>query len=52
MIEVLGQDYVSYINQKYQRCGGLWEGRYKGDIIESCRYILNIAGDDLILMPL
>ncbi len=40
MFQSIGRDYVRYINQKYQRCGGLWEGRHKGNIIESCRYLL------------
>ena len=29
IFQSVGQDYVRYINQKYQRCGGLWEGRHK-----------------------
>ena len=41
MFQGIGRDYVRYINQKYQRCGGLWEGRHKGNIIESCRYLLS-----------
>lgn len=40
MFQSIGRDYVRYINQKYQRCGGLWEGRHKGNIVESCRYLL------------
>ncbi|MCK5540561.1 MAG: transposase [Deltaproteobacteria bacterium] len=40
MFQSIGREYVRYINQKYQRCGGLWEGRHKGNIIESCRYLL------------
>ena len=40
MFQSIGRDYVRYINQKYQRCGGLWEGRHKGNIVESCRYML------------
>ena len=40
MFQSIGRDYVRYVNQKYQRCGGLWEGRHKGNIIESSRYLL------------
>ncbi len=40
MFQSVGRDYVGYINHKYQRSGGLWEGRHKGNIIESCRYLL------------
>jgi len=36
----LGRTYVSYINKTYQRSGTLWEGRHKGNIIDSEAYLL------------
>ncbi len=35
-----GRQYVGYINQTYCRRGTLWEGRHKGNIIESAAYLL------------
>jgi putative transposase len=40
MFQSIGRDYVRHVNRKYQRSGGLWEGRHKGNIIESFRYLL------------
>ena len=36
----LGRLYVTYINKRYQRSGTLWEGRHKGNIIDSQNYFL------------
>ena len=36
----LGRLYVTYINKTYQRSGTLWEGRHKGNIIETQNYFL------------
>lgn len=36
----LGRLYVSYINKTYQRSGTLWEGRHKGNIIDTQNYFL------------
>lgn len=42
MFQGLGGEYTPYINRKYRRCGSLWEGRHKGNIIESSRYLLTV----------
>ena len=41
LFQSLGRHYVRYINETYQRHGGLWEGRYKCNIIESQVYLLS-----------
>ena len=40
MMQALGRRYVYYINQKYERTGTLWEGRYKSSLVDSDRYLL------------
>jgi putative transposase len=40
LFQSLGRHYVRYVNETYQRHGGLWEGRYKCNIIESQAYFL------------
>lgn len=41
LFQSLGRLYVSYINKKYQRSGTLWEGRHKGNIVESESYFIS-----------
>jgi putative transposase len=40
MMQWLGARYVRYINHSYRRTGSLWEGRYKGCLVDSDRYLL------------
>jgi putative transposase len=40
LFQSIGRHYVPYINKTYQRKGSLWEGRHKGNIIESEAYFL------------
>ena len=40
-IQTLGRRYVTYINKTYRRTGTLWEGRFKGAVIDSERYCLS-----------
>ena len=40
-IQHVGRHYVTYINQSYDKSGTLWEGRHKGCIIDSERYLLS-----------
>jgi len=40
LFQSIGRHFVRYINEIYQRCGGLWEGRYKCNVIESQSYLL------------
>ena len=36
----LGQRYVQHINRRYQRTGGLFEGRFRSSLIEADGYLL------------
>ena len=40
-MQTLGRRYVTYINKTYRRSGTLWEGRFKGAVIDSERYCLS-----------
>ena len=40
MMQSLGRRYVRYVNERYQRTGSLWEGRYRSTLIDSERYLL------------
>jgi putative transposase len=41
LFQSVGRHFVPYINKAYQRRGSLWEGRHKGNIIESEAYFLS-----------
>ncbi len=41
LFQSLGRHYVRYVNETYQRHGGLWEGRYRGSVIDSQAYLLS-----------
>lgn len=41
LFQSVGRHYVRHINQTYQRHGGLWEGRYKCNVVESQAYLLS-----------
>ena len=40
LFQNIGRHFVPYINKTYHRSGSLWEGRHKGNILESERYFL------------
>ena len=40
MMKELSQAYAWYFNQRYERTGTLWEGRFRSCIAESARYVL------------
>lgn len=40
MMQAVGRRYVRYFNDRQQRTGTLWEGRYRSTLIESERYLL------------
>ena len=40
LMQAIGRRYVHYFNIRYERTGGLWEGRYKASLIASDRYLL------------
>lgn len=40
MMQRLGRYYVPWFNQKYERLGGLFRGRFKTSLVESDRYFM------------
>lgn len=40
MMQTLGRYYVRYFNNKYQRTGTLWEGRFKSCVVDAEDYLL------------
>ncbi|MBB3214634.1 putative transposase [Herbaspirillum sp. Sphag1AN] len=40
MMQWLGRYYVPYFNQKYDRAGTLWQGRYKATVVDAETYLL------------
>jgi putative transposase len=40
MMQLIGRYYVPYFNQKYQRSGTLWRGRYKATVVDAELYLL------------
>lgn len=40
MMQAVGRSYVRYFNDKHQRSGTLWEGRYKSTLIQTDRYLM------------
>ena len=40
MMQHLGRLYVPYINKSYSRSGTLWEGRYKGNLVQHDVHLL------------
>jgi len=40
VMQSVGRRYVRYINQTYKRTGTLWEGRHKGNLVQSECYVL------------
>ena len=40
MMQYIGRCYVPYINNKYDRSGSLWEGRYKASLVQEEAYLL------------
>ncbi|NOQ36393.1 MAG: transposase [Methylococcaceae bacterium] len=39
LFQNIGRHFVPYINKTYQRRGSLWEGRHKGNIIDTENYL-------------
>lgn len=42
VMQMLGRNYVRYINITYRRSGTLWEGRYKSSLVQSQNYLLSV----------
>jgi putative transposase len=43
MMQWVGRQYVPYFNNRYQRTGTLWQGRYRATVIESEPYFLTCS---------
>lgn len=41
LMQALGRSYVQRLNQKYNRTGTLWQGRYRASLVQSERYLLS-----------
>jgi putative transposase len=41
LMQSVGRGYVRYFNDRYQRTGTLWEGRYRATVIESDQYLFS-----------
>jgi len=39
----ISMSYAKYFNYKYEKCGHLWQGRYKNYAIQKDQYLLNCA---------
>ena len=39
-LQVVSQRYAHYFNRLYDRCGTLWEGRYRATLVDSDAYVL------------
>lgn len=39
VMQSVGRQYVRYFNDRYQRSGTLWEGRYRATVIDTERYL-------------
>lgn len=40
MMQSIGRGYVRYFNSAHRRTGTLWEGRYRGTVLQAERYLL------------
>jgi putative transposase len=40
LMQSLGRSYVPWFNRRHDRCGGLYDGRFKPRLIQSDRYLL------------
>lgn len=39
-MKYVGQLHSQYMNRKYRRTGGLWEGRFRSSVVQSESYLL------------
>jgi putative transposase len=40
-MQTLGRRYVRWFNERYARCGTLWQGRFRSTIVEPAVYLLD-----------
>ena len=43
MMQLIGRQYVRYVNTRNHRTGTLWEGRFRSSLIDSDRYLLTCS---------
>jgi putative transposase len=43
MMQALGRRYVRYFNDRFERTGTLWEGRFRSSVIDSERYFFQCS---------
>ena len=43
MMQALGRRYIGHFNERHERTGTLWEGRYRSSLIDSERYFLRCS---------
>jgi putative transposase len=43
MMQMLGRSYVRYFNDRHERTGTLWEGRYRSTLVDCERYFLTCS---------
>ena len=43
MMQALGGRYVRYFNDRFERTGTLWEGRFRSSVIDSDRYFFHCS---------
>src|SRR5690348_1132785 len=43
MMQMLGRRYVRYFNNRFERTGTLWEGRFRSSVIDSERYFFQCS---------
>ncbi len=40
MMQSVGVRYVQYVNKRYERTGGLWDGRYRDNLVNTDAYLV------------
>ncbi|MBI4696712.1 MAG: transposase [Gammaproteobacteria bacterium] len=40
LLQLVGQRYAQYLNRRYERSGTAWEGRHKGSVVDTDRYLI------------
>lgn len=43
LMQMLGRYYVQHFNKSYDRSGTLWEGRYRGNLVDPEHYLLKVC---------
>jgi putative transposase len=43
MMQVIGSQYAQYVNERYQRTGPLWDGRFRSCVVNSEQYVFGCS---------